>query len=213
MQNTNTLPGTPVSEHIWRGPDGVYRWYYEFDMIKNPTILVTVYKVLGIAFGVTWLFITLVDLITGSGLSAVWGTAKVFLIITGVLLIIGLIAYLIVAALYGGKYVVLFEMDEKRVTHIQMPKQVKKAEALGMLTALAGLAAGRPGAAGAGLLAMEKNRSTSVFADVKTIKVRKRRHTIHVGQLLEKNQVYAEDADFDLVADFITSRCPHAKIH
>ena len=35
------------------------------------------------------------------------------------------LSYIILAALYGWKYVVLFEMDETGITHIQLPKQVK----------------------------------------------------------------------------------------
>jgi hypothetical protein len=36
-------------------PDGKYRWVYEVPMLKNPSILYDVYKVLGISFGVVWL--------------------------------------------------------------------------------------------------------------------------------------------------------------
>ena len=40
------LEGKKVSENIYLCPDGVYRWIYEFPMAKNPTILITVWKVL-----------------------------------------------------------------------------------------------------------------------------------------------------------------------
>ena len=40
-------------------PDGKYRWVYEVSMLKNPSILFDVYKVLGICFGVVWLLILL----------------------------------------------------------------------------------------------------------------------------------------------------------
>lgn len=38
-------------------PDGKYRWVYEVPMLKNPTILIDVFKVLGISFGIVWLSI------------------------------------------------------------------------------------------------------------------------------------------------------------
>ena len=41
-------------------PDGKYRWVYEVPMLKNPTILIDVFKVLGISFGIVWLFTVLV---------------------------------------------------------------------------------------------------------------------------------------------------------
>ncbi|MBQ6518765.1 MAG: hypothetical protein IJI14_08595 [Anaerolineaceae bacterium] len=57
-----------------------------------------------------------------------------------------------------------------------------------------------------------KGTSTSVFKDVEFIRVRRKRNTIHVDQLLDKNQVYAEDEDFDFVEKFIRDRCVKAKI-
>ena len=33
-------------------PDGKYRWVYEVPMLKNPSILIDVYKVLGISFAI-----------------------------------------------------------------------------------------------------------------------------------------------------------------
>ena len=57
-----------------------------------------------------------------------------------------------------------------------------------------------------------KSSSTSVFKDVEIVKVRRKRNTIHVNYKFDKNQVYAEDADFDFVEKFITERCVKAKI-
>ena len=50
------------------------------------------------------------------------------MILAVVFFVLSIVSYLILAALYGGKYQVLFEMTEDSVTHIQMPKQFKKAE-------------------------------------------------------------------------------------
>ena len=57
-----------------------------------------------------------------------------------------------------------------------------------------------------------KSSSKSNFKEVKTVKVRRKHNTIHVNQLFDKNQVYAEEADFDFVQKFITERCIKAKI-
>lgn len=202
-----------AGERVALCPDGVYRWYYEFPMMKNPTVLFTVWKVLGIAFLAVFVFVALIDMIgSDDPLGMLWFTAKLFLAIGGTFFVISLIAYFIVAATYGFKYVVLFEMDENCVKHIQCPKQFKKAQAIGWITALAGLAAGKPGLAGAGMLSSAGGESTSVFENVRKVKIKKRRNVIHVNQLLAKNQVYASDADFAFVAEFISSRCKKAKI-
>ena len=36
--------------------DGKYRWVYEMNMLKNPTIFFTVLKVMMISLGIVWLF-------------------------------------------------------------------------------------------------------------------------------------------------------------
>ena len=206
--------GEPVSENIWLCPDGVYRWTYEFDMLKNPTILFSVWKVLGISFGAVYLFTLVVDLLQGAirSWADLWSASKLFVLLAGVFLVISVISYIILAALYGWKYQVLFEMTDEYVRHIQMPRQFKKAEAIGWLTSFVGALAGKPYMMGLGSSAAAKNTSTSEFKNVETVKVRRRRHTIHVNQLLDKNQVYAEDGDFDFVEKYIKDRCVKAKL-
>ena len=204
--------GQYVTPNIVKCEDGFYRWYYDFNMYKNPTILITVFKVLGLSFGIVWVFIGIVSLIEGDGLDGFISSTKVFAILIAVFAFIGSISYLIVAGMYGGSYMVLFEMNDKQVKHIQMPKQFKKAEAIGWIAMFVGLAAGRPSQVGQGLLVASKQSSTSVFENVASVKVRRKRNTIHVNQLLDKNQVYAYDEDFDFVEQFIVSHCVNAKM-
>ncbi len=216
MKNENNDPvlkGDKVTENIWRCPDGIYRWTYEYNMKRNPTILFTVWKVMGIAIGAVYLFILILNLFAGSlkSLNDLWQASKIIVLMIGIFFVLSIISYLILAALYGWKYQVLFEMTDTSVTHIQMPKQFKKTEAIGWLTMLAGIAAKKPYMVGLGLNVAAKNSSTSEFKNVETVKVRRKRNTIHVNQLLDKNLVYAEDADFDFVEKFITERCTKAK--
>ena len=139
------------------------------------------------------------------------GEWKVLLLIVLGLIALIVISYLILTAIYGWKYIVLFEMDEEKVVHIQMPKQYEKALALGWLTAMAGLAAQSITTAGAGVLSAAKDTSTSRFEDVRTVKAYPRRHLIKVNERLEHNQVYAAKEDFAFVKDYIVSHCPNIK--
>ncbi len=209
-----TGQGRKVTKNIWLCPDGVYRWTYEYDMLRNPVILLTVWKVMGVAFAAVYLFTLTVDLIQGgaANIADLWAASKVFAILAAVFLIISVLAYIIVAALYGWKYQVLFEMTEDHVTHIQMPGQFRQAEAIGWLTALAGSKAGKPYMLTLGSNVTAKSASISEFKRVKIVKLRRRQHTIHVNQLPERNQVYAEDGDFDFVEKFILDRCTKAKV-
>lgn len=193
-------------------PDGKYRWVYEVPMLKNPSILFDVYWVLGISFGLVWLFnVLLIGCEDGFSLESLWGFTSGFLILMLVFAVIGYVAYVIVAWTYGWKYVVLFTLDEKEVVHQQMPHQMKKAKVLGALTALVGAAAGKPGVVGSGILASSRSTSTSVLANVKRIKARRRQNLIKVNQLLNKNRIFVPDEDFDFVYDFLCQHCPNAK--
>ena len=193
-------------------PDGKYRWVYEVPMLKNPSILFDVYWVLGISFGLVWLFNVLLIGCEGDlSLESLWDFSSVFLILMLVFAVIGYVAYVIVAWTYGWKYVVLFTLDAKEAVHQQMPRQMKKAKVLGALTALVGAAAGKPGVVGSGILASSRSTSTSVLANVKRIKARRRLNLIKVNQLLNKNRVFVPDEDFDFVYDFLCQHCPNAK--
>ena len=158
--------------------DGKYRWVYEMNLLKNPTIFFTVLKVMMISIGIVWLF----GLIIGLGdmkLEYFLFWTKLSGIMLGIFVVLTIIGVLITAVILG-KYVVLFEMDEKEVTHIQMPRQVKKAEAIGLITALVGAMAKNPTTIGTGMLAASKTKSTSVFANVRRVKARRRLNLIKV---------------------------------
>ena len=203
---------TPADSRVKLYPDGKYRWVYEVPMLKNPTILFDVYKVLGISFGIVWLFnVLLISCEDGLNLRNLWSFTSGFLILMLVFLVIGYVAYFIVAWYYGWKYIVLFTLDEKEVVHQMMPRQMEKAKVLGALTALIGSVAGKPGVMGAGVLAASRSTSTSVLANVARLVPRRRFHLIKVNQLLNKNRVFVPDEDFDFVYNFLCQHCPKAK--
>ena len=187
--------------------DGVYRWFYSYSMLKNPIILFTVWAVEAISFGAVYVFLLVIGLIDGSlrDLENFLNLTKGFLILLLVFLLIGAVAYLIVAASYGGHYLVLFEMNDIGIRHIQMPSQFDQAQALSWIAMMAGRT---PGAVGAGMLSGIKSESYVRFAAVRRVRVQRRFHTIKVNELLEHSQVYAAPQDFDFVLNFILSRVP-----
>ena len=213
VQEEQGIKGKKVTKNIVLCPDGIYRWVYEMPMLKNPTILFTVWKVLGIGFGAVFLVMILGDLFRGGNVGkSILGDLKILGIMVGIFLVISLIAYWIVSIMYHGRYTVLFEMDDKSVTHNQVTAQHDKAELVGKLTALVGISTGNLAAAGLGLNVAYNSSRDSVFTMVKSLKIREKRHVIYVNHTLMKNQVYAEDEDFDFVRRFIEAHCPQAKI-
>ena len=191
--------------------DGKYRWTYPLDMLKNPSILFVLLKIFGILLSIP-LLIALISAAANNDWQKIWdGFIKIWLIVMVVFFVIILISYLIVVWMNGGKYVVNFTMDEKRLIHEQVPVQYDRARKVGLLAALVGIFAKRPAAAGAGALAASRDTSISVFDKVRRVKPRRGQNLIKVNQSLERNQVYVPDEDFDFVLDFIRKHCPNAK--
>ena len=189
--------------------DGKYRWVYELNLLTNPTVFLLVWKILFFIFLGIFAVVLASDAIRYGAAKLAENLRFLLYFFLGMTAVTAL-GYLLYAAVMGGKYCVMFEMDEKGVNHRQMPHQVKKAQALADLTALAGLAAGRPGVAGAGLNASRTEMYTA-FADVRRIKAYPARRLIKLNERLSHNQVYAGQEDFDFVLDYITARCHNLK--
>lgn len=200
-----------MSENIKKGDDGTYRWVYEFNMLKNPMILLTVLKIFLLVLAGMWIVFGMFRIGDDGLVGAFTAQTKELLIPAAILFGLSIAAYIILACIYGWKYCVLFEMNETGIRHIQMEKQYKKAQALGWLTAMAGAAAGKPGAAGTGLLVATKNEQATEFGKVNRMRVFRAFHTIKLDALLNHNQIYAEPEDYEFVLDYISKRIPKSK--
>ena len=207
-QNYNNVSST----HPVLCPDGKYRWVYDIPMLTNPSILLEVYKVLVISFGLVWLFVLLIGSCEGHlRLVDVWETTRNFLLLIAVFFVIGYVAYFFVAWHYGWKYSVLFIMDEHEVVHKQLPGTEGKARAIGKLTALAGVAGGKPGMVGLGILAANRTSMSTSLDSVRRLILWRRMNLIRVHQRLSQNLIYAADEDLDFVYEFLCQHCPNAR--
>lgn len=201
-----------VNEHVRLYPDGKYRWVYEVNMLTNFSILFDVWKVLGISMGILVLLFVVIAVFDGDwDVDMLIGMASTLGVVALVMLVLGLIGYFVYAAISGWKYAVLFIMDEKEVVHQQMPNTVKKGQLIGALTILAGLASGRPGAVGTGVLAQSRLSMTSTLAHVERLISCRKINLIKVNERFEKNRVYVNTEDFDFVYDFLLTHCTHLK--
>ena len=201
-----------VNEHVRLYPDGKYRWVYEVNMLTNYSILFDVWKVLGISMGILVLLFVVIAVFDGDwDVDMLIGMASTLGIVALVMLVLGLIGYFVYAAISGWKYAVLFIMDEKEVVHQQMPNTVKKGQLIGALTILAGLASGRPGAVGTGVLAQSRLSMTSTLAHVERLISCRKMNLIKVNERFEKNRVYVNTEDFNFVYDFLLTHCTHLK--
>lgn len=190
--------------------DGKYRWMYEMSFLTNPSIFLTVFKVFACVIIGMFLFFVIIAAINGDWKTMV-GMTKACGVMLAIFLGLAIISMFFMAIIYKGKYIVLFEMDEKEISHTQAPEQFKKAQKLGKITAAVGAGRGSFTTAGTGMLAASKQSSISEFSKVRKVKPRRWLNVIKVNQPFEHNQVYVPKEDFDFVYDYIKSRCVNAK--
>jgi len=193
-----------VTNNIHRGADGKLRWTYDFSLYRNPTILILLWKIFFFIFTGIFLLMLILETVEGNFQDAFTGLAPVFSGLIAGMFVLSTMAYLIYAAIMGGHYSVIFEMDEVGVKHIQMMRQFKKAQLLSFISALAGAASGRVSAVAPGLNAAMKQSTYSTFKHVKAISIDRRHEVIKLRTSdLVHNQIYALQEDFDWVLAFI----------
>ena len=201
--------GEKISENIVLCADGKYRWTYEVSLYRNPSLFLLVWKIFFFILLAIFGCVMIADVIN-------WGTRNIvsnlkFLLyfLIGMTVVVGL-GYLLYAVIMGGKYRVLFEMDEDGINHKQMPEQAKKAKAVSALTVLAGLFSRNVTTVGVGLNAA-RTEMYSDFSKVRKVIAYPHTNLIKVNELLSHNQVYAATEDFDFVLNYITGHCPNRK--
>ena len=196
---------------IVQDEQGTYRWVHEFNLLTNPTVLVTLLKVLSGVAVVLFALFGIMDLAEGyTSAEDVLERLRFDGIILLVIVVLTLVGYVAYAVMQGGKYCVVFTMDEEGIEHKQLPKQYKKDQVVGALNVLAGLAGGNPTQAGIGFLSASRDSSYSTFSAVRSIKGSRMLRVIKVNEPLMKNQVYVEPQDYDFVFGYIRDHCPNA---
>lgn len=190
--------------------DGKYHWTVPVNLLKNPTAYFTVCKIFGIIGGIAFLTAYIGPAFRGD-FAVIGHELKYWGIAVLVFLLISALAYLIVAAVYKGKYIVKFTMDENGILHEQVEAQKKKAQVLGGVLGAAGALRGNPAQAGQGALVAAHTSLSSDFSKVRKVKASPRFSTIRVNEPTAKNQVYTAPEDYDFVLDYIRSHCSNAE--
>ena len=207
-----------MNDHIYRSknimmcPDGKYRWVYELDMYKSSVIIKEVWRAMLIAGVIVLAFLFVINIMDNDLMEALEFVAQAAAVLFGIFLVLSIIGYLVFAFIIGGKYCVVFEMDDAGVNHKQHEKHVKKSQLIGAITTLAGAVGSSLGTAGTGILAAARTSMYSNFDDVKELEILPKQHLIRLNESLSRNQVYADDEDFVFVANYIKTYCRNAKV-
>ena len=200
------------SKNITMCSDGKYRWVYELDLYTTTAIIKEVWRVLLISLVIVLALMLIFSIIEGDLTEGLSFIGEMAAILFGIFLVLSVVGYLVFAFIIGGKYCALFEMSEEGINNAAQEKHVKKAELIGLITAIAGIAGGRPGVVGTGILGATRTSMYTSFDEVKELEILPKEHLIRLNETLSRNQVYAEDEDFAFVASYIKARCRNAKV-
>ena len=193
--------------------DGKYRWTYEVNLYKNPSVFIDLIKAMLLSFSLVYVFMLIVSFCKDN-LDWEWFSSLsiTFFWIIVFMFFLCLFGYLIWAAIIGGRYVALYEMDDKSIIHSQMEKQVKRMQVLMEIGFLAGLVSENPTLSGNSILAACSSTWQSDFASVRKVKPVRRLHLIKIREMLMRNRIYVEDPqDYEFVLNYILERCPRIK--
>ena len=201
-----------VTYDIQLGEDGVYRWRYDLNLFRNPSIFFLIWKIFFFIIIGIFAVALIYDAINFDNFypDRLMYNLRFFGYFLIGMTVVSALGYLVYAIIMGGKYCVIFEMDDKGINHRQIPAQAKKAKKIAGATMLAGAASGRLSTIGVGMNAA-RTEMYSDFSKVKKVKANLSKSTIKVNEKFGHNQVYAKKEDFDFVKDFIISHCENLK--
>ena len=203
--------GIELSEKVTLYEDGKYRWLYELNMYKNPSIFYTVAKVVGISAFLPLAVLLFVTMREGHSLSQIMKEMIPVYIVIALMIPITGFSYWFVAHRYDGVYCMVYEMDENGVEFRQIDKQFEKQKVIAKLAAFTGALTGNLGLLGSALYNMTAQSAYSDFNKVYSVRSFKERNLIKVNSPFLFNQVYAQDEDFDFVENFIRDHCPRVR--
>lgn len=196
-----------VSAHITLCEDGVYRWTYEYNLFRHPDLFLLIWRIFFfVALGIFG-FMVILTLIEGDmdGERLLDSLMYFGIALLGMTALVGL-SYLIYAAIMGGKYIVVFELDENGVNHLQIDRQAKKANAIGAAAILAGYLSRSLSMMATGINVRSEMRTS--FRSTGKVRAYPKKNTIKLRETLSQNQIFVYPEDFDFVWNYILSRVP-----
>ncbi len=207
--NANTIEGF---DNYTPDEDGVYRWVYEFELLKNPSVLLEVWKILLYVNALIFAFDFLISI---GNVGFWWGgfaqMLKLFLLLCVLFVVLGFAGYMIYAAIMKGKYCVMFEMDDEGIRHTQITSQFMKAKGISAAAIVTGVAVHNPALVGSGLLSGMRNSLYTEWRLVKKLRFYPRFGLIKLSAPLNRNQVYIARDDYEFVRKYVEDHCLNVK--
>lgn len=174
-------------------------WEVKVSIFTNPIIV----KEIGMAIGIPFFILISFLLIISKGDILGTDTKYAFFLI----FILFLFTFILIMALYGGKYHAGFTIDSKGILNYTQKKQLKKNRILNGLLIFLGFLTGKPGVAGTGLLADSRQSVFIKWSNIRKVKFYPKSYSIIVrGGYTEKIGVFCTMENYQEVKSLIISK-------
>ena len=194
---------------LFQEEDGTYDWIYSMKMFQNRSILKLILKIIGLMF----VLMAVIFAFLIHDFSSLLPFLGILALCFASVVLITFFATWLVNTLYKGNYLLVYQMNERELAFSQTTDQRQITRTISAASAAVNAAGRNVGGtiAGAGL-ALSPNAYRSAFAKVKSIKAKRKDNLIWVNTFLQYQMVYVPDAFYDFVWNYITQRCPNARI-
>ena len=186
--------------------DGVYRWLYDLDFRKNPSVLYTVIFAVTLCYLLPLVILAVIFAIDGMFLQAMQDILPIYLLCGLALVVITACCYVGIGIYYKWTFSFMYEMDEEGIMFRRIGSDAEKTEAIGNLGMLTGMMTGNIGLIGSGMNMSLNQGSYSRFSKVYTVKACPERDLIKVNSFFLFNQVYVNPDDYGFVLEYIETR-------
>ena len=177
------------------------QWQISVPIFRNTVIL----KQLGLAIGIPFGLVALViGLSSGKSVYTLYGLALIAALL--------FFTWLLIMAVYRGKYEAEFELGDKGVLCRTQAKQAKKNRIVNGLTVFLGLFSGKPSAVGAGMMAQSRQEVFLKWNRVTKVKYKPKSLTILLrGGWTEQIALFCTQKNYSRIEYEVMLRTTHLK--
>ena len=175
------------------------QWQISVPIFRNTVIL----KQLGLAIGIPFgLVVLVIGLTSGKSVYTLYGL--------GLIAALLLLSWLLILAVYRGKYEAEFVLDGQGVLCRTQAKQAKRNRVINALTVVLGFLSGKPAAAGAGMLAQSRQEVFLRWSRVTKVQYKLKNRTILLrGGLAEQIALFCTAESYPLIEQAVMLRTMH----
>ncbi|MBR0462739.1 MAG: hypothetical protein IJJ00_08535 [Erysipelotrichaceae bacterium] len=191
---------------------GNYHWIHEMDMKQNKSILWLILKIVIGSLAGIFAIVIAICMKDGMAFAEIMDMAWIILLCFALIIAICFFAYWLVTKMYGGTYVMIYDMNDEGISFSQTADQAEKTRIIAGFSSLAGAAAKNYGLMASGFAVANNTNNYSQFSKVRKVIVKRDENHIDLCSPFLLNMIYVDDEDFDFVENYITQRCENARI-